>query len=105
MAAILKLRVEQTLDKEARKLLSFTDNRQDASLQAGHFNDFVEVGLIRSALYHAMKRIGEDGLYYDDVVHHVERAMNLPIGLYVGDPEQNRGAALQETRRALPSAM
>ena len=36
---------------EARKLLSFTDNRQDASLQAGHFNDFVEVGLLRSALY------------------------------------------------------
>src|SRR5262249_50675920 len=25
------------------KLLSFTDNRQDASLQAGHFNDFVHV--------------------------------------------------------------
>jgi len=28
----------------ARKLLSFTYNRQDASLQAGHFNDF---GLFR----------------------------------------------------------
>ena len=33
--------------REARKLLSFTDNRQDASLQAGHFNDFVEIGLLR----------------------------------------------------------
>ena len=38
------------LDPHARKLLSFTDNRQDASLQAGHFNDFVEVGLLRGAL-------------------------------------------------------
>src|SRR5262249_6110187 len=28
------------LPENAQKLLSFTDNRQDASLQAGHFNDF-----------------------------------------------------------------
>jgi hypothetical protein len=27
-----------------RKVLSFTDNRQDTALQAGHFNDFVRVG-------------------------------------------------------------
>jgi hypothetical protein len=25
---------------DPRKLLGFTDNRQDAALQAGHFNDF-----------------------------------------------------------------
>lgn len=105
LATILELRVDQSLDEEARKLLSFTDNRQDASLQAGHFNDFVEVGLIRSALYRAMSRLGEEGLRYDDVVHHVERSMNLPIRLYSNDPEQNRGAALQETRRALRSVL
>ncbi len=33
----------------AKKLLGFTDNRQDASLQAGHFNDFLQILLIRSA--------------------------------------------------------
>ena len=33
------------------KLLSFTDNRQDASLQSGHFNDFVHVSLLRAALH------------------------------------------------------
>jgi hypothetical protein len=38
------------------KLLSFTDNRQDASLQAGHFNDFVHVSLLRCALYAALTR-------------------------------------------------
>ncbi|GIV18242.1 MAG: DEAD/DEAH box helicase [Armatimonadota bacterium] len=37
------------------KLLSFTDNRQDASLQAGHFNDFVQKLLLRSALYAALR--------------------------------------------------
>ena len=36
-----------------RNSSAFTDNRQDASLQAGHFNDFVQVGLLRSALYRA----------------------------------------------------
>jgi len=31
-----------TLDPQAKKLLGFTDNRRDASLQAGHFNDFAQ---------------------------------------------------------------
>ena len=44
------LRGQQDLDPVARKFLAFSDNRQDASLQAGHFNDFVLVALIRSAL-------------------------------------------------------
>ena len=26
---------------DIRKMLGFTDNRQDAALQAGHFNDFI----------------------------------------------------------------
>lgn len=32
-----------------QKLLSFTDNRQDAALQSGHFNDFIRTVRIRSA--------------------------------------------------------
>ncbi len=43
------------LPKEARKLLGFTDNRQDAALQAGHFNDFIQVVLLRSALLAAVE--------------------------------------------------
>ena len=39
------------LPDEARKLLTFVDNRQDASLQAGHFNDFIQVVQLRGALY------------------------------------------------------
>jgi ATP-dependent helicase YprA (DUF1998 family)/very-short-patch-repair endonuclease len=104
LATILKLRVDPSLEQEARKLLSFTDNRQDASLQAGHFNDFIEVGLIRSALYRAMSRLGGEGLRYDELVHHVERSMNLPADLYANDPEL-RGPALEETRRALRSVL
>lgn len=54
-SVVRALRSEVDLDDVARKLLAFSDNRQDASLQAGHFNDFVLVGLIRSALYRAAR--------------------------------------------------
>ena len=37
-------------DASKRKLLGFSDNRQDAALQAGHFNDFIQTLLIRSSL-------------------------------------------------------
>ncbi|HEY3282617.1 MAG TPA: DEAD/DEAH box helicase [Armatimonadota bacterium] len=42
------------VEREACKILSFTDNRQDASLQAGHFQDFLQVALLRSAIYRAL---------------------------------------------------
>jgi len=103
LAAILKLRSDDELDPIARKLLSFTDNRQDASLQAGHFNDFVEVGLIRSALYRAMKLKGE-GLEFDELVQRVEQAMSLPIDMYAEDPDL-RGQAIEMTKRALRSVL
>ena len=45
-----------------RKLLSFTDNRQDAALQAGHFNDFLFVSLLRSATLAAVRTAGPEGL-------------------------------------------
>ena len=42
----LKHLVGANLDEQTKKLLAFTDNRQDASLQAGHFNDFVQILLL-----------------------------------------------------------
>lgn len=106
LSTILKIKTDpQLADRpESQKLLSFTDNRQDASLQAGHFNDFVEVSLVRSGLYRAMKRAGGNGISYDDLVQHVEAAMNLPLDSYAGDPEI-RGAALEETKKALRSVL
>jgi Lhr-like helicase len=49
-----------------RKLLGFTDNRQDAALQAGHFNDFLYVSLLRAAVLAAVKRAGTEGLSEDE---------------------------------------
>ena len=45
-----------------RKVLGFSDNRQDAALQAGHFNDFVFVSLLRAAIYSALRSAGPEGL-------------------------------------------
>lgn len=66
------------------KLLTFTDSRQDASLQAGHFNDFVHMAVLRSALYAALREHGE--LRFDNVA---DRTM-MHMGLGVQDLALNR---------------
>jgi very-short-patch-repair endonuclease len=99
LAAIRRLRDER-LPVTARKLLTFTDNRQDASLQAGHFNDFIETTLIRSALWQALNRAGEEGIGHDELTGEVFRALALDPAFYARTPEekfQNR----QETEIAL----
>jgi superfamily II DNA/RNA helicase len=57
--SILKHLTEYTEKKEDQKVLSFTDNRQDASLQAGHFNDFLETVRIRAAIWQAVNNSKE----------------------------------------------
>ncbi len=99
LAAIQYLRNDEQLLEQARKLLSFTDNRQDASLQAGHFNDFIEIGLLRSALYKAAVNAGPEGLRHEELVQKVFDALDLPIQFYASDPEV-RYAQLQNTNRA-----
>ena len=104
LAAIRSLRADDSLEQRARKLLSFTDNRQDASLQAGHFNDFVEVGLTRSALYRAAETAGQDGLTHDELAQKVFDALALPLDLYALNPEVEFGAR-KEVERALRDAL
>ena len=59
-AVVSGQREDDGVDAEARKLLSFTDNRQDAALQAGHLNDFSQVALLRGALVRALHEIAFD---------------------------------------------
>jgi hypothetical protein len=58
ISSVLALFRAQELDVSERKVLSFADNRQDAALQAGHFNDFVNVVTLRSALLRHLKERG-----------------------------------------------
>lgn len=69
----------------ARKLLTFVDNRQDASLQAGHFNDFVQVTQLRGALYRAMSE-QPGGLTHESVAQHVARALSLDMPDFAANP-------------------
>ena len=81
----------KALDSSARKLLTFVDNRQDASLQAGHLNDYVQVAMIRGALYRAAVKAvadGEDGLYHDDIPAKVSRALGLAPQDYALQPAE-----------------
>ncbi|HSH62416.1 MAG TPA: DEAD/DEAH box helicase, partial [Acidimicrobiales bacterium] len=87
LSAVRSLRADSELRPQARKLLSFTDNRQDASLQAGHFNDFVQVSLLRSALYQAVAKAGPEGLEHDEVTDAVFAALALPFDHFAVDPE------------------
>jgi len=100
LSTVRRLRRDSTLQPEARKLLSFTDNRQDASLQAGHFNDFVEIGLLRSALLRAVMDAGPDGLMHDQLARSVFRKLSLPLEAYALNPAVEY-AQREQTDRAL----
>lgn len=91
LSALDHLEAEGGLKQSRRKVLSFTDNRQDASLQAGHFNDFVEVGLLRSALYRAAAAAGERGLGYTEVAPEVLAQSGLTARDYAKNPELKGG--------------
>jgi superfamily II DNA/RNA helicase len=65
---------DQKVRQEESKVLSFTDNRQDASLQAGHLNDFVQVALLRAGLCEALKKHGS--LTFDQLGDSIFEAMN-----------------------------
>jgi hypothetical protein len=59
ISTVSKLKAILPATTTAAKVLSFTDNRQDASLQAGHFNDFVQTSFLRSSLRAALEKTGE----------------------------------------------
>lgn len=71
------LGAETDLADEAKKLLGFTDNRQDASLQAGHFNDFMQILLLRSALYSAIRCSEGKPLTDSLITRHVFEALGF----------------------------
>ncbi|WP_306334474.1 DEAD/DEAH box helicase [Streptomyces sp. KL118A] len=83
---VRSLRAQPELKKKARKLLTFVDNRQDASLQAGHFNDFALVTQVRGALYRALAAAGEAGLAHDRLPQAVFDALDLPMAAYAKVP-------------------
>ena len=70
------------LSARDQKLLSFTDNRQDAALQAGHFNDFVQVVRLRAGIRRALETAADRALDYATLGEAVFEALALPFRDY-----------------------
>lgn len=82
--SVLKHLAKYDFDYPDQKLLSFTDNRQDAALQAGHFNDLIKVVQLRSAIYYAL--LGEKELNHANLAQGIFDALKLPQEEYAQHP-------------------
>ena len=88
----------------AQKMLVFSDNRQDASLQAGHLNDMRFMITLRAGILAALKAAGERGIEGDQIASRVVEAMSLTPADYSTSPEAKFGAA-DEANRAFQQTM
>jgi len=79
-----------------QKLLSFTDNRQDAALQAGHFNDFVQVVRLRAGIHKALSQSPSGSLNYATIGEAVRNALGLP---FLDFANRNEDTTLSPIRR------
>lgn len=83
-----------------QKIMSFTDNRQDASLQAGHFNDFMQVVHLRSAIEKVLQKANHPLAVYD-LIYKVEEALNLDEQEYAINPSTNPLIPSERNKKAL----
>ncbi len=74
------------------KLMTFVDARQDAALQAGHFNDFIRIGKIRSAIWNAVKE-SDTPIGSDKIARLVFKHLNLSHEDYFRYPNLTGGRA------------
>ncbi len=98
-AIIAALGADPGIQEDARKALSFTDNRQDASLQAGHINDFSQIMLVRSAIYGAVEKHGRLGL--EDLGVTAFDALAPKPEDFMREPAREGDPGWREARRAL----
>lgn len=97
------------LSPEAKKVLGFSDNRQDAALQVGHFNDFLQVLLQRAALLSAVQGSPGSQLTESEVAGAVFSSLGFDrddAGVraeYMQDPDVKGNARrqVQDTMRAI----
>jgi len=92
---------KQNVEREKRRLLSFTDNRQDASLQSGHFNDFITTGRLRSAIHAALATAPGKTLSIEHIAEAVAKHLNLPEEEYATRPSPDPTWPDPENERAL----
>lgn len=97
---------QQVIPAPRRKLLGFSDNRQDAALQAGHFNDFLFVSLFRAAFLRAVRQAdASEGLSADQLGLAVFKALGFHAHTELKVEwlldEELEGAAVTGAQRAM----
>ena len=100
---------DRQLSDEAKKVLAFTDNRQDAALQVGHFNDFLQVLLMRAALLASVQNAAGGRLSESEVAGLVFASLGFDrddVGVrseYMQDPDikGNARRQVQDAMRAI----
>lgn len=98
---VVKAQNNQKIDKRNQKLLSFTDNRQDASLQAGHFNDFMMLGRLRSAIYHALHSAEGNQLTIENIGEKVFASLKITESEYAKNPSPDPTWPEPENEKAI----
>ncbi len=96
----LKHLIGTELDDETKKILAFTDNRQDASLQAGHFNDFIQILMLRGALLAAIQKEPSGLLKNNILTQKVLDHLHLDVFDYAASP-QAKGYRAKKTIETL----
>lgn len=86
LSSVTRLKEIETITDDAAKILSFTDNRQDASLQAGHFNDFVQTSFLRASLNGALQ--AKQKLTHAELAAMVVQQMGLSQSDYAEQPAE-----------------
>lgn len=113
---IMSLRILQQLytdniiadeNRDLRKLLGFSDNRQDTALQAGHFNDFLNQMILRSGLVCAINQVNGQAKLVEMVdrichVFHFDDPYNMDAKReYLRDPGETKGQLLTNAQKVL----
>ncbi len=86
----IKGMIEDYHSFDQQKLLSFSDNRQDSALQAGHFNDFYKIVRLRGAIYNALTNAENKCLDYSEIPQKVFEELGLEqfaFATHPADPE------------------
>ena len=97
---ILRQLAQSGYDVAKQKLLSFTDNRQDAALQAGHFNDFIQTLHLRTAINSAVHNSENGYLDFSEIGNAVFKELDIPQEVYADSPATFPGA-IKDNEEAL----
>lgn len=88
------------IEQNDRKVLTFVDARQDAALQAGHFNDFIRIGKIRSAIWNAIKDATEP-IDNTKIARMVLDNLHLEVDDYYAKPQKLRGKRANDIKNIM----